>query len=126
MFCPICLVAISASRRSSAASVVYASIWVHGKAVYCAGYGSAGGYGYHKESAAFQDAISNAGIKLYGSAYSSTWNQAEKREYNKAELSAMAKKECHIDGVGSSAMQSAFEAIARAAGAKGELLFVTH
>lgn len=55
--------------RSRNASTVYASIWVHANGHYLAGHGNAGGYGYHKESAAFQDAITSAGIQLVGSPY---------------------------------------------------------
>lgn len=47
--------------RSKSASRVYASVWVHNK---CAGSGWAGGYGYHKSSAAASEALTNAGIKL--------------------------------------------------------------
>lgn len=117
--------------RSRSASTVYASIWVHGADIHAAGHGSAGGYGYHKESAAFAEAITSAGIELYGSPYSpSRWNYEEKREYTAKELAAMARKaakqRAHIGGVGDSAMRSAFEAIARAAGAKGKLVIVSH
>lgn len=100
--------------RSRTASTVYASLWVHGLEVETSGNGSAGGYGYHKESAAFQAAINSAGIELYGSPYQS---RIEKPDY---------KKRAFIDGVGESAMRSAFEAIARAAGARGKLSFVSH
>lgn len=117
--------------RSRSASTVYASIWVHvGDCP--SGKGSAGGYGYHKESAAFNDAIRSAGIELYGSAYGEPdrWNHNEKREYTAKERAAMAraanKQRCYIGGVGDSAMRAAFEAIARAAGAKGKLIFVNH
>lgn len=54
--------------RSASASVVYGSLWVHG-AFHCSGKGSAGGYGYHKKSAALQDAITSAGLQLIGSPY---------------------------------------------------------
>jgi hypothetical protein len=50
--------------RSSSASVVYASIWVHGNNRWWSGSGSAGGYGYHKTSAAIAAAIRSAGITL--------------------------------------------------------------
>lgn len=51
--------------RSSRSSVVHASIWVHGRGGHSyAGAGRAGGYGYHKPSAAIGDAIRSAGIKL--------------------------------------------------------------
>jgi hypothetical protein len=116
--------------RSRNSSTVYASIWVHGT-VSTSGKGSAGGGGYHKESAAFQDAISSAGIELYGSAYSSnTWNYDEKRSYTPTEMAkaarATAKKRANIGGVGESAMRTAFEAIARASGARGKLTIVSH
>lgn len=55
--------------RSRNASTVYASIWVHGRGVETAGSGNAGGWGYHKESAAIGEAIKSAGIELYGSPY---------------------------------------------------------
>ena len=75
--------------RSGSASTVYCSIWVHtkdGKGY--SGHGKAGGYGYHKQSAALADAIRSAGIKLAGDP----------------------------SGCGDSAMRHAMEAIARAAG----------
>ena len=50
--------------RSRNASRVYASLWVHGNGVHCAGFGWAGGYGYHKASAATSEAFDNAGITL--------------------------------------------------------------
>jgi hypothetical protein len=90
--------------RSASASVVYASIWVHGKEVYRSGSGSAGGYGYHKESTAIQEAISSAGIVLYGSAYS---RQGEAVDY---------KKKAYIGGVGDYAIKEAIYAIGRALG----------
>lgn len=50
--------------RSKSASQVYATIWItdgaHG--IYCSGSGQAGGYGYHKESAAAADAANSAGF----------------------------------------------------------------
>ena len=55
--------------RSKNSSTVYASVWAHGTGVCIAGHGSAGGYGYHKESAAIGSAISSAGVELYGSPY---------------------------------------------------------
>ena len=57
--------------RSSSASTVYCSVWITGHALPeftdwtgCAGNGSAGGGGYCKQSAAFYEAISKAGIKV--------------------------------------------------------------
>ncbi len=116
--------------RSRTASTVYASIWVHGPR-YCAGHGQAGGYGYHKESAAFAEAIRSAGIDLYGPVSDvPRWNHNENREYIPQERAAMARKaakqRADIGGVGESAMRAAFEAIARASGARGPLVFVSH
>ncbi len=45
-------------------SVCHCIAWFHGKKHHGSGYGNAGGYGYCKESAAMDDAIRNAGIKL--------------------------------------------------------------
>lgn len=42
----------------------YACLWVHHPDNYCSGSGSAGGYGYHRPSAAAQEAITAAGIQL--------------------------------------------------------------
>lgn len=98
--------------RSSSASVVYASIWVHGNNIYTAGHGQAGGYGYHKESAAIASAISSAGIELYGSAYT---NAEGKEDFS---------KKAYISGVGDSAIEAALLAITKAAGFTGKALIV--
>lgn len=55
--------------RSNKASVVYCAAWFRppvGGADYGwrSGKGSAGGYGYHKQSAAFAEAVESAGINL--------------------------------------------------------------
>lgn len=50
--------------RSSQASVVYCVLWVNTKDKIVIGHGQAGGGGYHKQSAALEDAIYNAGIDL--------------------------------------------------------------
>lgn len=106
--------------RSSSASVVYCSLWVHAGNIYCSGKGSAGGYGYHKESAALQEAISSAGIELYGSPYrGATFDTPD------AKRKAM-KTMAHIGGCGSDSMREALEAIAKAAGARGKLVFISH
>lgn len=91
--------------RSSQASTVYASIWVSTKdGKYTSGHGSAGGYGYCKESAAIDEAIKSAGIKLRGSPYNRAGDNS--------------RKPCSIAGVGQSAVRAAIEAITRAAGYK--------
>lgn len=50
--------------RSSRSSVVYCSVWMRSKdgKRHLAGRGSASGYGYHKESAALDDAMASAGV----------------------------------------------------------------
>ncbi len=69
--------------RSRNSSTVYASFWVMG-GDYLAGHAKAGGWGYHKQSAALGGAIRNAGIEL----------------------------DTSINGVGEAAMQDALVAIA--------------
>lgn len=90
--------------RSRNASTVYADIYISDSKGnrYFAGSGNAGGYGYCKESASIQEAISNAGITLYGTPYS-----GQKPDY---------KKQAYIGGVGETAIRHALEAIARACG----------
>ena len=50
--------------RSANASTVYASVWINTSEVHTSGKGKAGGYGYHKASAAIAAAIESAGIGL--------------------------------------------------------------
>ena len=117
--------------RSRSASTVYASLWIHAFECHTSGTGSAGGWGYHKESAAIASAITNAGIELYGSPYGEPrrWNHDEKREYIAKELTAIKRKEnkqrCHIGGCGETSVRLALEAIAWVVGARGKLLFVS-
>jgi hypothetical protein len=142
--------------RSRSASTVYASVWIHGDDIYTSGHGSAGGYGYHKESAAIDDAITSAGIELYGSAYADKDGMVRdsipnpnfsQQEMDKAyEISAAegnkylhanprslyvrvkekTKNRTNISGVGSAAIECALLAIAKSAGAKGKLLITTN
>ena len=77
--------------RSKDASVVYATVWVSGNGRYMSGSGRAGGWGYHKESAAIGAAIESAGITLSES----------------------------IDGVGEGAIRAALNAIADVMGYTG-------
>lgn len=95
--------------RSSNSSTMYASIWVSIKDLKkpktwqyagTSGTGSAGGYGYHKQSAAVQDALTSAGIELY--------NADKTRRY--------------IDGVGDGAIREALLAVAYAAGYNSVIL----
>jgi hypothetical protein len=67
----------------------HAAVWIHTKdGRHTSGTGSAGGYGYHRPSAAVQFALDAAGVKLAQP----------------------------IDGVGDGAIREAIEAITRAAG----------
>lgn len=97
--------------RSSNSSVVYASIWVNIKDSkkpkdwvygFTSGTGSAGGWGYHKSSAAVQNALTSAGIELY--------DKDKTRQY--------------IDGVGDGAIREALLAVAYAAG-NNSVIFVS-
>jgi len=104
--------------RSAQASVVYCCLWVSGK---CSGYGTASGYGYHKESAALAAAITSAGIELYGTPYKAGKQRAEieqsynhdTKEYVKTEHKIDYSRRAHISGCGSTAMVDALSDIAR-------------
>ena len=106
--------------RSSNSSQVYAAIWVNsiislcddvdGFTTYTSGHGTAGGYGYHKESAAIDAAISSAGFTLFGNAL----GYGDKPDF---------KRICNIDGVGEPAIRSALLAIAYACGSL-DVIFV--
>lgn len=50
-------------------TTLYCNLWVWGTDVYTSGHGKAGGYGYHKQSAALMEAIRSAGITLTGDEY---------------------------------------------------------
>ena len=76
----------------------YACLWINHNGTHAHASGSAGGYGYHRPSAAAQEAISNAGIRLA----------------------------CPIDGVGSNAIEEALCAIADALGVKDYALTRAH
>jgi len=92
-------------------TVAYCSLWIYARTPctsYGRGQGQAGGYGYHKASAAMAAAIEDAGIVLTGDVYG--------RDKGKSRTVA------HIGGVGESAMIAALEAIARAATGKRRLI----
>ena len=80
--------------RSANASTVYASVWINTSEVHTSGKGKAGGYGYHKESAAIAAAIESAGITL----------------------------DTDISGVGDGAIKESLEAIASALGFSNVLI----
>ena len=88
-----CRVYMGRTRNSS---TVYATVWLHGKEYHGSGSGQAGGWGYNKESAAVDTALSMAGVKLSRS----------------------------IHGTGET--REALEATARALGYRGQLLTITN
>ena len=95
--------------RSASASVVYAVIWVRCKdGEWTSGSGSAGGYGYHKESAALAGAIKSAGIKL--------------KDMDRTDR---PDRWFNLGGTGTSYYPQVFDAIARAAGYRGRTLLVS-
>jgi len=98
--------------RSKSSSTVYASLWVYvgdkkrptewhyGN---ISGHGSAGGWGYDKESKAIEQAINSAGIELYGTPYT-----------NRDVKTVDFKKQAWIGGTG--CHEAALLAIAYSAG----------
>lgn len=75
-----------------------ACLWVSTESMHTSGSGRAGGYGYHRQSAALGCAIENAGFSLSS----------------------------RIDGVGDDAMREALLAIARAVGVKRPAIVECH
>lgn len=108
-------------RTYGAGSTVYCSIWINSVKqekrpadwIYgsTSGKGSAGGYGYHKSSAAVAAALSSAGIVLTGSPYGLPSNSD-----TPAQTRALLKKPAHIGGCGDESIRCALLAIAYAAG----------
>ena len=102
--------------KSASALNMHCSLWCMGTGAYEAahstsGKGTAGGYGYHKASAALASAITSAGITLYGSPYGHPVNQ----DTDKA-TKAMLKRAAHIGGCGDGSIDCALLAIAYAMG----------
>ena len=87
---------IYASRSAGHSGQIHASVWCHRVPCPTSGYGKAGGYGYHKSSAALGAAITSAGITLTDP----------------------------IDGRGDRAMEEALRAIAIAQGADHQTVTV--
>lgn len=84
--------------KSASASVVYCSVWVYPPlatgAPSTSGRGSAGGCGYHKESAALEDAFASAGVKF----------------------------EAHFNGAGEAAMVRAIATVGAFFGVEGKVI----
>lgn len=101
--------------RSRNASTVYASVWIRpadASRDWNSGIGNAGGHGYDKESQAIADAISSAGVDLFGDPYCRDGSRNKDRLY--------------FGGTGSSAYEAIFTAIARAAGYRGKCALISH
>ena len=65
------------SGRSRGASVHYCNVFLSNDATHACGTGSAGGYGYHKDSAAMADALSRAGVRGVAELSGRGWNACE-------------------------------------------------
>jgi hypothetical protein len=52
------------SRGSRWTGKLHVSVWIHDAILYTSGYGTAGGSGYHKVSAAMEMALKSAGVEL--------------------------------------------------------------
>ncbi len=107
------------NEKGSGMQPVRACVWIASPrgtdAEWLSGRGSASGCGYHKESAAIAEAVSNAGIRLFGKLYGGEPVSPED----------MARG-IDFGGTGSSGYRDVFEAIARARGFKGPMLWVSH
>lgn len=86
--------------RAPNSHVIHCALWVGDRR----GWGTAGGWGYHKHSAALSEAIRRAGIELYGNPYGEGYGD---EDFPKG-------KPVHIDGRGHGSMVDAVQAIARA------------
>lgn len=62
--CPDSVQDVVTMRQYGTKEKNYVCLWVHRGHSYRNGSGSAGGYGYHRPSAAAEEAIKNAGITL--------------------------------------------------------------
>lgn len=114
--CEVVTVRTYYNDKGSGMQPVRACVWVHlaGGGDWRTGRGSAGGCGYHKESAAIAEAVRNAGIELYGNPYNF---RREPIDY---------KKRFDFGGTGASAYAEIFSAIARAAGYRGRMVWTSH
>ena len=108
------------------ASTVYASVWMNGvrgkktENFHTCGYGTASGYGYHKQSAALQSAFTSAGVIFFGSPY----NRVETVNINgeTVEEKGWRNKRAYFGGCGDLAMTNACLAAAYALGCTDAIL----
>ena len=105
------------SERGTGMQPVRACVWIvpAGDGQWITGRGDAGGCGYHKESAAIADALDSAGVQIWGELYPR--HDAPRADY---------KKRVSFGGTGSSGYADIFKAIARAAGYRGRMVWVSH
>jgi hypothetical protein len=98
-------------------ATVKANIWVqaslNGENGWRNGRGSAGGYGYCKASAAADEALTNAGIQLMGSAYG-------------GHVEVDYRERASISGVGTTAIEAALLAIGKLINPRSKFLIVRH
>lgn len=104
------------ANRGTGMQPVRACVWVKPAAGgdWRTGRGSAGGCGYHKESQAIADALDSCGVQLFG--------KPARYSDNPADL----KKRLYFGGTGSSGYEDIFSAVARAAGYRGRMVWVSH
>lgn len=114
--CEVITVRTYFNEKGSGMQPVRACVWIRPNADtdWPSGRGSASGCGYHKESAAIAEAVSNAGVQLFG------------RLYGYSEKPADMRQRIHFGGTGSSGYPDIFKAIARAAGYRGRMVWVSH
>lgn len=114
--CEVITVRTYWNPRGNGMQPVRACVWIKHPAdgAWRSGKGAASGCGYHKESQAVADAVSSAGVELWGSAYS----------YNREPVDM--KKRVYFGGTGSSAYPDIFKAIARAMGYRGRMLWIAN
>ena len=98
-------------------ATVKANVWLQvafpGENFWRTGRGSAGGYGYCKHSAAIDEALTNAGIQLWGSPYAS-------------HRTVDYKKKASISGIGTSGIEAALLAVGKLIKPRGKFLIVSH
>lgn len=114
--CEVITVRTYFNPKGSGMQPVRASVWINPAdgGEWRSGRGDAGGCGYHKESAAIAEAVSAAGVRLFG------------RLYRYRDEPVDMKQPIHFGGTGSGGYADIFKAIARAAGYRGRMSWVSH
>lgn len=103
--------------RGSGLQPVRACLWIKGVDGFCrSGRGRASGCGYHKESAAIAEAVRSAGVELFG----------RPARYGRGDEKPDLTRRFEFGGTGSSGYEEIFATIARAAGYRGRMAWVSH